>query len=149
MQVTSQVAERASSDCKWHCIYFSFFFLVFITCYCCKMLRDSNKTINKYIQKKKKCHLCLRVQVQVCSQTIGFSRTMDVNITYCKQCLIKQGLKQKISWAWTFFPGWGLVWFRGWTHTRSYSSNKKRKRILFEWFSMKLTKAQTNAIQNN
>ncbi len=78
----SQVAESASSDCKWHCILV-YFFLSSPPGYCCKMLRDSNKKIIYKYKKIKKiaCDItrgsasvwackCLSVQVQVCSQTL-------------------------------------------------------------------------------
>ncbi len=53
MQVTSQVAESASGDCKSHCNLVSFF-LSLPPGYCCKILRDSNIKKNYKWNKIKK-----------------------------------------------------------------------------------------------
>ncbi len=46
-----------------------------------------------------------------------------------------QGLKKKKTWAWTFFPGGGLV---AEVNTFAGLFGKQKTTKLFEWFSMKL-----------
>ncbi len=74
MQVTSQVAET----CKWHCILV-YFFLVFTTCYCCKMLRDSNKKLSRNRTKFK------RLQVTSLAEAEVSERASAEKCKYCLQ----------------------------------------------------------------
>ncbi len=75
LQVLSQAATSASSDCKWHCNLVSFF-LYSPHCNLCKMLRDSiKKNNNKWNKKDCMWHYlrkfrCLKMQAHVCSQTL-------------------------------------------------------------------------------
>ncbi len=81
------------------------------------------------------CFLLLSVKqpIQVVPHTSYLNHAWFMN-TCTNTCKISQGLKQKKSWAWTFF--WGLEGFGG-GHTQGYLANKQTKNI-WKWFSLKL-----------